>query len=148
MSDTTWWCSVCLRCCCRATGEDLCLTRAARVPVWGSRGQCLTQGFQDSRTRTLSHTSDIEQWGEVFLSSSTQGLRKRLNMQRKTNLEFIPFELVQNKCLFCFASTVYKQSYSYTYWFYVMSYHVHRVKHKAHKLFIPRDIRKNFTFFS
>lgn len=51
-----WLCSVSLLCCCRATWEDLCLTRAARVPVWGSKGQCLTQGFQDSRTGILSHT--------------------------------------------------------------------------------------------
>lgn len=54
---------------------------------WGSTGQHLTQGFQDSRP--CPQPPNLSTMTEGLLLSLTQGLRKRLNMQRiKITVDF------------------------------------------------------------
>lgn len=55
-------------------------TSPAAQECWDSTGQFLTRGFQESRPPLCASMLT-----EGLLSSLTQGLRKRLNMQRKTN---------------------------------------------------------------
>lgn len=62
----------------------------AAQECWDSTGQFLTRGFQESRPLFPLHASDAK----GLLSSLTQGLRKRLNMQKEKQTEdFLPFLL-------------------------------------------------------